>query len=85
MPALFGCDSGMSQAGGYRFLSFHSQAPYQDAGDHEVEALKACMLGMLGSGKCQSIILIEPDGRRIYHSNLFSKMIYRLREIAQVS
>lgn len=57
----------------------------EDAGDHEVEALKACMLYMLGSGKCQSIVLIEPDGHRIYHSNLFSKVIYRFRKIAQVS
>jgi len=56
----------------------------EDAGDHEVEALKTCMLGMLGSGKCQSIVLIEPGGRRTYHSNLFSKVIYRLRKIAQV-
>jgi hypothetical protein len=56
----------------------------EDAGDHEVEALKACMLGMLGSGRCQSIVLIEPDGRRIYHSNLFSKIIYRFKKIAHV-
>lgn len=53
----------------------------RESGDHEVESIKTCMLGMLSTGKCRRVTLIEPSGKRVYHSNLFSKISYKFGEL----